>query len=63
MSIKEIDNADTTVNATRDIIYTIHKYILTKTSNTFQINQQQARGTDKYDNAHTQAVALEFSRK
>ena len=34
------------------------------TLNTFQINQQQqAYGTDKYDNAYTQAFAIEFSRR
>ena len=53
-------NATTTkANATKISIYT-----LTYTSNTFQITQQhQAWGKDKYENAHIQAVAIEFSRK
>ena len=34
-----------------------------RTLNTFQINQQQqACGTDKYENAHTQAFAIDLSR-
>ena len=63
MSVKGIENANTTkANVTRGTLYTIQKYTLTNTSNTFQINQQ-ARGTDKYENAHLLAVAIEFSRR
>ena len=37
-----LDNANAMKgNATRGCVYTIHKYTLTNTSNTFQINQQQ----------------------
>ena len=51
-------------NATRGSVYTIHKCILTNISNSFQINQQQqASVTDKNENAHTQAVAIKFSRR
>ena len=65
MSIKEIESAKTTqLNATRVSVYTIHQYILTTTSNIFQINQQQQPcGTDKYENAHAQAVTIEFSKR
>ena len=36
----------------------------TNTTNAFQINQQQqACRTDKYENAHTQALTIEFSRR
>ena len=47
MKVKEIQKANTTkANATRGSVYTIHKYTLTNTSYTFQINhQQQACGT------------------
>ena len=46
-------------------IKTQRKYTLTNTSNTFQINQQnnEEKGTDKYENAHTQTVTMELSRK
>ena len=57
MSIKEIENA----NATRVSVHIIHKYTLTNTSNIFQINQQQQ--AYKYENAHTQAFGIEFSRR
>ena len=61
MSRREIEKANITkANATRDSVYTIHKYALINTSNTFQ--QQQACKTDKYENAHTQAVTIEFWR-
>ena len=62
--MKEIDNANTTkANATRGSVYTVHKYTLTNTLNTFHINQQQqAWGTEEYENAHIQVVAIEFSR-
>ena len=40
MSVIETDNASRTkTNATRGSVYTIHKYTITNTSNTFQINQ------------------------
>ena len=40
--MKEIDNENATKsNATSGNVYTIHKYTLTNTSNTLQINQQQ----------------------
>ena len=43
-------------------MYTIHNYILTNTSNTFQINQQQhAFRAEKYGNAHAHAVTIDFS--
>ena len=59
--MKEIEKANTMkANARRVSVYTIHKYILTNPSNIFQINQQQANGTDKYKNAHAQAVAREI---
>ena len=42
MSMKEIDNVNITkANATRGIVYTIHKFSLTNASNILQINQQQ----------------------
>ena len=65
MSMKEIDNAYTKkTNAIRFSIYTIHKYTLTNTSNTFKINhQQQACGTDKYEDSRAQVVTIEFSIK
>ena len=56
MSMKEIENVNTTIaNATLVSVYT-------NTWNTFQINQQQqACGSDKYRNAHTQDFAIELS--
>ena len=50
MSMKEIDKAKkkkcTKAYATRGSVYTIHKYLLTYTSNTFEINlPRQAWGT------------------
>ena len=64
MSVNTIDNAKTTnVNLTRETVFTIYKYTLTNTSNTIEINQQQqAWGTDKYENAHILAATIEFSR-
>ena len=53
----------TKANTTRDSVYTIKKYTLTNTSNTFRIKQQQAWGSDKYENARTQAVAINFSKR
>ena len=54
----EIENT----NATRGNVHTIHKYTLTDTLNILQTNKQkQAWGKDKYENAHIQAVAIEFS--
>ena len=42
-------------------VYIIHT---NNKSDTFQINQQQQPiGTDKYENAHTQAVAIEFWKR
>ena len=65
MIMKEIDNANTAkANITRGSVYTINKYTLANTSNTFRITQQQqACGTNKYENAHTQAFVIEFSRR
>ena len=57
MSMKETDNTNTTKeNTTSDSVYTIHlnkyiEYISNKST------------TDKYENAHIQAVAIEFSRR
>ena len=57
MSMKAIENANTTkVNATRVSVYI-------NTSKTLQINQQQACGSDKYENEHILAFAMEFSRR
>ena len=63
--MKEIGNTNTTkAKATRVSVYTIQKYTLTNTSHTFQIKQQQqVCRTDKYKNAHTQALAIKFSRR
>ena len=53
MNMKEIDNAIGT-KATRS---NVSQYILTNTSNTFQINQQQqAWGKDKYTSAQNNNV-------
>ena len=60
MSIKEIEKANTTkAHATRVSVYTIHKYIeqLSSKPTTTSIMD------DKYENAHIQDVAIEFSRK
>ena len=59
--MKEIKNAKTQRKQMRQELvcaqYTIP-------SDNFQVNQQQqAFGTGKYANAHTQAVTMEFSRK
>ena len=64
MGMKEIDNAYITkANATRSSVYTMHKYLPTNTSNTFEIKQQeQACRVDKYGNTSLKAVAIEFSK-
>ena len=49
---------DTQGNQTKQELVST-QYTLTNTSNTFQIHQQQqSRVTDKYANAHIQAVAI-----
>ena len=60
MSVKEIDSQ----NATRDNAYKIHtnKYIEHDSIKLITTNMRK-KGTDKYQNTHTQAVAIEFSRR
>ena len=59
--MKKIENANTTkAKAIRVSVHTIHKYTITNTSNNFHINQQQqACRTDKYENKHLQAFAID----
>ena len=46
----------------RKCVHNKQKHALTNTSDTFQINQQQqACGTDKYENAYTQVFVKELS--
>ena len=60
--MKEIENANIMkANATRGSVYTIYKFTLTKTLNIFQVNQQQQQYLS--ENAHAQAVTIEFSRR
>ena len=60
MSVKETDNQ----NAIRDNAYKIHtnKYIEDDPSKPLTTSMRE-KGTDKYENAHIQAVAIEFSRR
>ena len=61
MTIREIDNGNTTkANTTRGSVYTIHtneyiEYLPNKPTTT-------SMSDSKYDNTHSQAVAVEFSR-
>ena len=60
MSVKETDNQ----NAIRDNAYKIHtsKYIEHDPSKPL-ITSIREKGTDKYENAHIQAVAIKFLRR
>ena len=49
---------------TRDNVYTIHTIQIHTNKYTEHLNQQQqACGTDKYENAQAQAVVIEFSSR
>ena len=55
-SMKQIENA------TRGNVYAIHKYIEHVPSKSTTISIRE-KGTDKYEKTHTQAVAIELSRR
>ena len=65
MSVKQIDNQSATkANATRDNAYNIHtnKYIEHDPSKPITTSMRE-KGKDKYENAHTKAVEIEFTRR